>query len=569
MKQWLTRTLATLGLLGACALPAWAGYDESTDVQRANADPSPAKADSNINNYINQDEQINITPADGVVKVLRTDQKIMLNDFVTVVFPLKNATPRELRTVFRTVAGIEGGRAEAIQDKVGKQAFLQIMAPRYMIPYLRDAVAALDVPWLKEYWDGAQDTYYKAQNRDAAAVDKIASKYGGDDGFSFIDTTNNAVRHYDEEAYRTGNYLKGAALVDIPANQVLLDVKMYEVNTNNDTKLGLDYINWKNGPGRNLWSFIVSGYRADQWAKGLTSVFDPFIDARAPVPGSDSAHVLDTAAVEKFRAVNYILTSNYVDFLQAKGNAKVIASQKLLVASSKKGTISTDQKLLAVVNNSNELDTVGNALPTALVRNNNGKFFIDTNGNGNQDPGENELQVVTPDVASAPATVRIEDSKRALNYKNVGSASTSLTVTPYVGLESMELVLDLQIGDLAGLSPSGLPIINTRTVSSTVRLLDGQPYVIAGIKRAHKGNQTAKVPLLGSIPGLGYLFGGETNLKREVNLVITITPHFILASQKNVAPVPQVETLKAIVGGKQPLPLPKNEPGYDQWLFKS
>lgn len=49
---------------------------------------------------------------------------------------------------------------------------------------------------------------------------------------------------------------------------------MYEVNTNNDTKLGLDYINWKNGPGRNLWSFIVSGYRADQWAKGLTSVFD-------------------------------------------------------------------------------------------------------------------------------------------------------------------------------------------------------------------------------------------------------------------------------------------------------
>lgn len=567
-NKWLRRGLATLVLMSVCALAARASFDESTDVQKASGDPSPAKAESNINNYINQNEQINITPADGVIKVLRTDQKVELNDYVTAVFPVKNATPRELRTVFRVVTGLEGGRAEVILDKVSNKYYVEVMAPRYMIPFLRDAVAALDVPWIKEYWDGAVDTYYKAQNRDAASVDKIATKYGGDDGFSVVDTTNNAVRHYDEE-YRSQNYLKGAGLVDIPANQVLLDVKMYEVNTNNDTKLGLDYIAWKNGPGRNLWSFIVAGYRADQWAKGLTSVFDPFIDGRAPVPGDDSAHVLDTRALEKFRAVNYMLTSNYVDFLQAKGNARVIASQKLLVASSKKGTISSDQKLLAVVNNANELDTVTNSAPVSLVRNNNGKFFIDKNGNGNQDPGEDDLDVVTPDVKAAPATVKIEDSKRTVNYKSVGSAGTTLTVTPYVGLDSMELVLDLQVGDLAGTAPNGLPILNTRTVSSTVRLLDGQPYVIAGIKRMHRGNESAKVPFLGSIPGLGYLFGGETNLKREVNLVITITPQFILASQKSIAPVPQVETLKAIVDGKQTLPLPKNELGYDQWLFRS
>ena len=72
-----------------------------------------------------------------------------------------------------------------------------------------------------------------------------------------VDTTNNAVRHYDEE-YRNKNYAEGAKLVDIPPNQVLLDVKMYEVNANNDTKIGVDYINWKNGPGRRETEELLS-----------------------------------------------------------------------------------------------------------------------------------------------------------------------------------------------------------------------------------------------------------------------------------------------------------------------
>jgi type II secretory pathway component GspD/PulD (secretin) len=571
-KRWLIRGLMTLALAAFLAPGAQAGTGglmESTEIQKTNANPSPAKADSNVNDYTNQSEQIYVQPTDGLVKVLRTDQKNLVNDYITEEIPLLHAPPREIRNVMRQVTAQEGGRAEVIIDKITKQNYIQVLAPRYMMPYLREAVAALDVDWLKEYWDGATDVYVKMQHRDAAFVDSIASTYAGDEGFSTIDKTNNALRRYDEE-YRNKEYVKAIGIVDIPANQVLLDVKICEVNSNNDLKLGLDYINWKNGPGRNLWSFAAAGFGGDQRAKGLTSVFDPFLDARGRVPGDQVVKVLDTASLEKFRAVDYLLTSNFVDFLQSKGVARVVNSQKLLVASANTGVISADEEVLTIVNNENDLDTVApDRAPVFIVRNNSGAPFVDANHNGVQDTGEEALNHPPVDTSGAPASVKVQDSARRLHYKRAGVVTTSLSVTPYVGLQSMELELGLDIGELNGIAPSGLPIINTRTVSTTVRLLDGQPYVIAGLKRSHNSKETAKVPFLGSIPVVGYLFGGETNLKRENDVVITITPHFILASQTSIATAPRVKTVENIITGEAKLGLPENKPGFDQWLLGS
>lgn len=565
-KRWLTRGLCVLGLFGVTTLNAHALYVENENVQNTNANPSPGQVESQVNNYINQDEQINVQPTDGVVKVLRTDQKNLINDFLSAVVPIYNAHPREIRNVIRRIVATEGGRAEVIVDKVTGQKFVQVIAPRYMIPYLRDAIAALDVDWLKEYWDGATDIYVKPQHRDAADIDAIAQFWASDEGFTQIDTTNNAIRRYDDD-YRTKEYVKAVGMVDIPTNQVLLDVKIYEVNANNDTKLGLDYINWRNGPGRNLWSFIVAGYSAEQRAKGLTSVFDPFIDARTTVAGDDTRRVIDTAAVESYRAVNYLLTSNYVDFLQAKGKARVLNSQQLMVVSANTATITAENQVLSIVNNVGDLDTVSpDKDPLVITRSNSGVLYVDKDGDGEIDKDETPLLDRDFD-SESPEEVVIEDQERRLNYRRAGTVSTSLEVTPYVGLKSMELELNLQVGELNGFAPSGLPIINTRTMATTVRLLDGQPYAIAGLKRSQDTRSSAKVPFLGSIPVLGYLFGGETNLKRDNDIVVVITPTFYLSSQVRIATPPRVKTMEALASGVTPLGLPEAKLGYDQWLL--
>jgi type II secretory pathway component GspD/PulD (secretin) len=582
MRKWLTRGLPLLGLLGLLALPARASYPESQDVQARVGDPAPSAGQSHIDDYRFQDEQLNLKATDGLIKVLRTDQKALVNDYETAVIPINHAMRRELRNVLRQVTKLEGGRAEVFQDKEGTgKEYVQVIAPKFMIPYLKDAIAELDVPWLAEYNDGAADLYVKMQHRQAADVDRIAADYAGDDGFSTIDTTNNAARRYDE-TYRNERYASAVKLVDIPCNQVMLDVKMYEVAVSNDLKLGTDYIAWKNGPGRNLFTFAEAGYGAHQRARGETSRYDPFIDGGTPVYnplGSGNFHGADTivhaASVESFRAVNYLLPASYVDFLQAKNKARVITSGQLLLCSANTGSLSAENQVVAFVKPLNNPENVEPPIsPSIITRYNIYDHEDDSVEAVTADSGKINRYYPYPGeempIGSSPYSINAgPDYGRTLNYQNAGTTGISMRVTPYVGLESMELEVHLEIGDLNGFAPSGLPIINTRTVRSTVRLLDGQPFVIAGLRRVNNIDNTAKAPFLGSIPIVGYLFGSEQQTKRKDDVVITITPKFYLASQVNMAKPPVIDTMQLIVDGKSPQGENSLKLGFDQYLLGS
>ena len=497
-----------------------ASYIEYGGVQSTNQGPSPSVPASNINDYTFQDEQINIKPNDGLVKVLRTDQKGLVNDFVVRTFPIRNATPREIRNVMRRVTRAEGGRAEVIRDKKNKKSWVQVLAPREVMPFIEKAIAALDVSYLSEYLDGAADIYLKMQHRKAEDVDRIASNYAGGEGFSTIDTTNNSVRRFDEE-YRNGKYAKAARMVDVPVHQVNLSVRIYEVDTANDLKLGLDYINWKNGPGRTLFQFAEAGNYGYQRARNLSSIFDPFIPGRTPLAGDSKVSRMDASAYEGYRAANFLLTSNFVDFLQSKGMARVVQQGDLMVVSSRSATINAGRTSLAMVDHTGD---------------NDGGPLLDLYG-------------------------------RELNYESAGTTGITMDVVPYVGTESMELDIDLAIGDQAGIAPNGTPILKTRTIATTVRLLDGQTYVLGALRQANHVESTAKMPILGSIPVLGYLFGGEADLNRTSDVVITITPKFYLASEDRVSRPRRLDTVEMIVQGEKPQGTPDLRFGFDQWVI--
>jgi type II secretory pathway component GspD/PulD (secretin) len=72
-----------------------------------------------------------------------------------------------------------------------------------------------------------------------------------------------------------------------------------------------------------------------------------------------------------------------------------------------------------------------------------------------------------------------------------------------------------------------LPEVATRQASTTVRLKDGNGVIIAGLLAEEKTQTITKVPLLGDIPLVGYLFQHhhiETNKK---DLVIEVTPRIL------------------------------------------
>jgi general secretion pathway protein D len=71
------------------------------------------------------------------------------------------------------------------------------------------------------------------------------------------------------------------------------------------------------------------------------------------------------------------------------------------------------------------------------------------------------------------------------------------------------------------------PDLNRRQLSSVVTVKDGNRIIIGGLINTSNSNSSDKVPLLGDIPVLGYLFKYEEKVKTVRELVIIIEPHII------------------------------------------
>ncbi|MDO8946928.1 MAG: pilus (MSHA type) biogenesis protein MshL [Desulfocapsaceae bacterium] len=73
----------------------------------------------------------------------------------------------------------------------------------------------------------------------------------------------------------------------------------------------------------------------------------------------------------------------------------------------------------------------------------------------------------------------------------------------------------------------GLPVVNIREMSTTVRVKDGEMLVIGGLISDMNQDEGNFAPVLGDIPLLKYLFGYETKVKNKRELIILLKPRII------------------------------------------
>jgi len=112
-------------------------------------------------------------------------------------------------------------------------------------------------------------------------------------------------------------------------------------------------------------------------------------------------------------------------------------------------------------------------------------------------------------------------------YKPIG---VLLKVTPQVNAQGfIRLSLEPEIsvrGDpvtFGGASGAEIPIIRTRKTKTQVSMKDGHTLAIGGLIDSTSQKGQSKVPVLGSIPGLGRLFRSDTTDSSKRNLLIFIT----------------------------------------------
>jgi general secretion pathway protein D len=116
----------------------------------------------------------------------------------------------------------------------------------------------------------------------------------------------------------------------------------------------------------------------------------------------------------------------------------------------------------------------------------------------------------------------------SFQYQDVG---IRLDIEPRIHHnKEITLKLKVEVSAVSGTVVSGLseqPIIATRRIESTIRLMDGETNFLAGLIRSDETVQDVGVAGLSDIPVIGRLFTHRATDVSRTDLILTLTPHII------------------------------------------
>lgn len=147
---------------------------------------------------------------------------------------------------------------------------------------------------------------------------------------------------------------------------------------------------------------------------------------------------------------------------------------------------------------------------------------------------------------SNPRIATLNNEEASLNASQSIPYITSVVSNGVVsqGVEYLELPISLKVkpqitkGEQVLLDPLTLTVTTpvgdatpprTTTRSATTQMLvrDGETVAIGGMVRDEEITRESKVPLLGDLPLLGFLFRSNVTQKNKVELVVFLTPHIL------------------------------------------
>jgi general secretion pathway protein D len=268
--------------------------------------------------------------------------------------------------------------------------------------------------------------------------------------------------------------------LDITRRQVFIEAVILEVTVNKDSTLG---VAWHGGGGAPGNSLLFGGSEPSSSVNSIlfspTSLSGLSAALRGPsIPNADQ--ILGLPAGTSVPAFGV-----FVQFLQNNGDVNVVSMPHILTTDNEKASIEVGQTL---------------PFPGAPIV---AGFGAVGGAAGTSAP-----------IAGAPQRQPV---------------SLKLEVTPHVNDgDFVRLEIDNTIEDVTNPNYNGLgPATSKRAVKTTITVRDQQTIVIGGLIKDSVSETVQKVPLLGDIPILGYLFKSTTKSITKQNLIIILTPYII------------------------------------------
>jgi MSHA type pilus biogenesis protein MshL len=273
--------------------------------------------------------------------------------------------------------------------------------------------------------------------------------------------------------------------------QITIEAKIIEVELNDASSIG---INWsemlKNfslsgfiefgsqALGGQVWPYIYSGDNKD-------FVYSSASSGGAVPDRAYSRNVDPTRFVSKVRLNNKDFTV-FLNALKENGQTQILSNPKISVMNGQPALITVGRNVTYIDNIESDLDTDSGVITLTV----------------------NTERVLSGIGMALTATI-IDDDEVIMNLVPVTS-------------ELQEPIEYRDVGDFGGVV--GLPIINIREMSTTVKVQNGEMLVIGGLISDDNDEQGEFLPILGEIPIVKYLFGYEEKVRTKRELIILLKP---------------------------------------------
>jgi general secretion pathway protein D len=157
----------------------------------------------------------------------------------------------------------------------------------------------------------------------------------------------------------------------------------------------------------------------------------------------------------------------------------------------------------------------------------------------------------------------------SFNYEPIG---VNIDITPRMHHDdAVSLALKIELSSISGSGFGGLPTFGSRSISTVIRLKDGETNMLAGLIRDEERKSFATIPGLGDIPVIGRLFGYTRKETTETDIILTLTPRIVRVlnlTAEDLRPfrVPRDGGigLPEVVTPPLPIPLPLPKPPGDE-----
>ncbi|EAS40802.1 type II secretion system protein GspD [Photobacterium profundum] len=272
------------------------------------------------------------------------------------------------------------------------------------------------------------------------------------------------------------------AQLDIRRAQVLIEAMIVELSEGDGINFGVQYGSEDGG----VIQFGNSGVPISQYAIGLQEAQD--------VPGSTVTDVNGNVTVNEPTQGDFSTLASVLGGVNGAAMGIVLGDWTMLV-----NAVATDS-------NSNILSS-----PSITVMDNGEASFI---------VGE-EVPVVTGSTSSSSN----DNPFQTVERKEVG---IKLNVTPQINEgDSVQLKIEQEVSSVLGASGAVDVRFAKRQINTSVLVQDGQMIALGGLISEETKESESKVPILGDIPFLGFLFKSTNTTTAKTNLMVFIKPTII------------------------------------------